>query len=162
MGESTTRKIPQCALMVVGLTTIILAALGLWSNYSTLILDYSVTLEGFGQKADLSKFYVMFYRMSAICAVLYLLLLVTGVQLIRKKINWPFVLLAVVVLEVVYVLAVGWLWAHSPNAASIAAASGISSGGLMYQGYVAFPIWGPALTLWARHRMLAPVVSSDL
>ena len=148
--------------MAVGSSAIIFAVVGLCYNYSTLIVDYSVKLEEIGKEADFTKFYVMFYRMSAICAVLYLLLLVTGVQLIRKKCNWAFVLLAVVVLEIIYVLAIGWLWAHSPNAASIAAASGISTGGLMYQVYVAFPIWGPSLTLWARRRMLVPVMVPDL
>jgi hypothetical protein len=100
--------------------------------------------------------------MSGICVALYVLLLTSGVQLIRNKPNWAFVLLAVVVLEIAYFLDVGWLWAHSPNAVSIAAASGVSSGGLMYQVYVVFPIWGPLLALWARRKILAAVAAPDL
>jgi hypothetical protein len=99
--------------------------------------------------------------MSVICVGFYMLLLASGVQLIRKKTNWAFVLLAIVVLEIAYFLVVGWLWAHPPNRVSIAAASGVSSGGLMYQIYVVFPIWGPLLALWARRRILATVAAPD-
>ena len=99
--------------------------------------------------------------MSVICVVFYMLLFAAGVQLIRKKSNWAFVLLAIVVLEIAYFLVVGWLWAHSPHRASVAAASGVSSAGLMYQAYVVFPIWGPLLALWARQRILTTASVAD-
>jgi hypothetical protein len=155
-------KIPQSTLTIVGLATVILAVFGLWYNYSTLLLDYSLPLEQSSKTHDVTDFYPIFYTMSVICVVFYVLLLASGVQLIRKKPNWAFVLLAIVVLEIAYFLVVGWLWAHSLNGVSIAAASGVSSGGLMYQVYVVFPIWGPLLALWARRRILATVAAPDL
>ena len=148
--------------MIVGLATVIVAALGLWYNYSTLLLDYSLPLEQSGKTHDLTNFYPIFYTMSVICVGFYLLLLVSGVQLIRKKTNWAFVLLAVMTLEIAYFLVIGWLWARSPNGASIAAATGVSSRGLMYQVYVLFPIWAPSLALWARRRILERVAAPDL
>jgi hypothetical protein len=128
---SSTEKISQGTLTIVVLATVVLAILGLWHNYSTLLLDYSLSLEDLGKKADLSNFYRIFYTMSGICVILYVLLFASGVQLIRRKTSWALVLLTVVVFEIAYFLVIGWLWAHSPNAASIAAASGVSSAGLM-------------------------------
>jgi uncharacterized membrane protein YozB (DUF420 family) len=147
-------KIPRHTLTVVGVTTVVLAMLGLWYNYSTLFLDYSLPLEQSGKEHALQNFYPIFYRMSVICIVFYLILLASGVQLIRKKTGWVFVLLGVVVMEVLYFLFVGYLWAHSPSGFSVAAATGVSTGGLSYQVYVGFPVWGPLLALWARRRIL--------
>jgi hypothetical protein len=136
---------------------VLLAMLGLWYNYSTLFLDYSLSLQDSGKEHDVQNFYPIFYTMSVTCIVFYLLLLASGVQLIRNKTGWAFVLLAVVVAEVLYFLFVGYLWAHSPARFSIAAATGVSSGGLTYQIYVLFPLWGPLLALWARRRILTTV-----
>jgi hypothetical protein len=113
-------KIPQGTLTIVGLATVVLAVLGLWYNYSTLLLDYSLPLQQSSKEHDVTDFYPIFYTMSVICVGFYMLLLASG------------------------------------------AASGVSSGGLMYQIYVVFPIWGPLLALWARRRILATVAAPDL
>ncbi len=140
--------------MVVGVTAIVLAMLGLWYNYSTLFLDYSLLLEQPEKEHEFENFYPIFYTMSGICLGFYLILIASGVQLIRKKTGWAFVLLAVVLVELSYFVIVGYFWVHSPCRFSIAAASGVSSGGLMYQAAVVFPIWGPLSALWARERLL--------
>ena len=149
-------KLPQHTLTFVGGGSIIVAGLGLWFNYSTLVLADSFPLGQMIKEHDLKNFYPIFYTMSAICIAFYVILLACGVQLIRKKSGWGFVLLTVVVLELLYFTLVGWLWAYSPYRFSIGAATGISSGGLMYQAYVVFPIWAPLLSLWARRRMIRP------
>ncbi len=155
-------QIPRYTLTVVGVTTVVFAMLGLWYNYSTLFLDYSLPLEQSGKEHDIQNFYPIFYTMSVICIVFYVILLASGVQLIRKKTGWAFVLSGVVAVEVLYFVFVGYLWAHSPSRFSIAAATGVSTGGLTYQIYVLFPVWGPLLALWARRRILTTVAVADL
>jgi hypothetical protein len=70
---SSGRKIPQGTLTIVGLATVVLAVLGLWYNYSTLLLDYSSPLEQSSKKHDVTDFYPIFYTMSVICVVFYVL-----------------------------------------------------------------------------------------
>lgn len=145
-------KIPDRALVGVGITSAVLAVLGVWYNSTTLFADYSAVLVDLEKENDLSNFYAVFYTMSGICIAFHLSLLLSGIQLIRKKTNWVFVLSAIVITEIVYLLIVGQLWKNSVYGTSVAAATGVSSGGLMFQAFALFPIWAPATALWARHK----------
>ena len=158
----TSEKMAGYMLALVGVTSIIVGMLGLWFNSGALSAHFSSVIEDLGKEYDLKNFYPIFYMMLAICMVFYLTLVVSGIQLIRKKVGWVFVLLAVVVLEVFYFVTVGWLWAHSPYNYSIGAATGISSGGLMYQAKVLFPVWAPLIALWARRRIINQATTSAL
>ena len=144
------RRWPELAMMLTGGASIAFALLGLWYNSSTIFDGYFK----FGtQEPESEEFYAIFYFMSSICLGFFLALVVTGVQLIRRKIGWAFGLLAVVVLECMYVLAVGSMWRHPTLGHNIAAASGISSGGLSFQLLALFPLWGPAIALWSRAKL---------
>ena len=58
--------------------------------------------------------------------------------------------------EIVFFLILGMLWARSRHAMSIGAATGISSGGLMLQWFILFPVWAPIVVWLARQRLLEP------
>jgi hypothetical protein len=130
------------------------AVRGILFNWYTLLADYSLKLTEFSKTHEMKGFYPIFYIMSAICVTFYLALMISGIQLIRKQTGWSFVLLGVVMVEFMYFMSLGALWANSPYNYTIGAASGISSGGLMYQVYTLFPLWGPLVALWARERII--------
>ena len=154
-------KNPDRALVMVGLGSVVLAILGLWYNSTTLFADYTAVIDDLKNENDLSHFYRALYAMSAICVVFYVGLFISGIQLIRKKVIWVFVLSGVIALEIGYFLLVGWFWTNSTYGYSIAAATGVSNGGLMYQVFSLFPIWAPATALWARRKKLLDNVISN-
>lgn len=158
---------PRRILVVVGVACILLALAGIGYNAITLTQDYSGTLQEFSNDPEydeesLSHFYTVFYALSGICILFYLLLAFTGVQLIRSKHNWVFVLLGIVVVEVLYFFMLGQSWRSPEYGLSIAAASGVSSGGLMFQAFVLFPLWGPLAAIWARSKIRKLHSENDL
>ncbi|HEY1269283.1 MAG TPA: hypothetical protein VGH16_18635 [Candidatus Binatia bacterium] len=149
------KDLPRYALIIVGVASIYVAVRGIWFNWGTLFADYTSRLTTELIKThDMSRFYPIFYIMSGICVTFYLVLIISGIQLIRKRTGWSFVLLGVVLGEFMYFMSVGALWANSTYNYTIGAATGISSGGLMYQVSTLFPVWAPLLALWAREKII--------
>ncbi len=149
-------KFPARAMTLVGVAGILFSTLGFWYNFQTIFMDFSgfhTEMEG---EVNPEYFYAAFYSMSGICIIFYSALFLTSIQLIRKQANWAFGLLAIVALELVYYLVIGMMWARSPYGMSVGAATGISSGGLMFQAVALYPLWGPVVALWARSRLTIP------
>ncbi len=135
----------RAALIGVGVSSVLLALLGLIYNMMSLRADFSA-LQG---QVDAPYFYPAFYIMSAICIVCYFALLYIGVQLMRGRTNVVLLLVLVVVFEILYSFAVGSLWLLPDYGMSIAAATGVANGGLMIQAFLLFPLWAPVVAFFA-------------
>jgi hypothetical protein len=142
----------QLTIRVVGIVALACAGFGLWYNFAT----FRAVLRERPDQADTPHFRKAFFVMSAICVVFYVALAWIGTEFIFGSSDRWAVFVAVLVAEVAYVLAVGMLWARSPHALSIAAATGVSNGGLVAQLLILFPIWAPVAIWLARERMAAP------
>jgi len=153
-------KGPRRTLIAVGVVSLLMAAGGAWYNVQYLTSDYSGVLEELGE--DPAKFYPVFYTMSGICILFYLLLAITGIQLMRLREQWSFVLVAIVVAEVAYWFSIMPLSTIPEYGDSIPSALGVSSGGLLFQVFILFPIWAPLAALWARKRILGEERRNDL
>ncbi len=145
--ETAPRRTGVWGIRVVATVGILGALLGLAYNASTLafssaILDAPDTPSAFGPHVA-----VAFYVLSGICIALYLLLLASGVQLLRDRLGWWRVLAAVCVLAIILWYSAGSMWRHPDWGLSIGAATGISMGGLMAQYIILFPVWAP-FVLW--------------
>ena len=138
-------KKPKIALVTIGVLSIIFGVLGLLYNAGTLFTDFSQAI----QENDQPYFYPAFYTMSAICITCYLVLLFIGVCLIRLNRIAAYLLPAVLIFEVIYFLSLGALWLIPNLGPSIAAATGVANGGLMFQFLTLFPIWASIIALWA-------------
>ena len=143
-AEETRRYLllPTAVLRGIGIVSILLAALGLLYNGVYFFADFgSIT-------KDLPYFHQAFYALSAISILCYAFLIASGIQFIRLKTRavWPFV-----VFEVIFFFAVGLLWLLPSIGPSIAAATGVAIGGMMFQGLLLFPIWAIPACLWAGH-----------
>src|SRR5262245_40767651 len=150
------RKLPVRALIAVGVTSLILGLIGISYNWVTLSVDYSSVPQEVDGEVVPAHFYTAFYLMSAICVTFYAALLVVGIQLIRQRSSWAYVLLAVIILEVLFYIGTGVMWRSSQYGLSVAAATGVSSGGLSLQIILLFPIWGPWIALWAHRKINHP------
>jgi len=141
-------NLPHHALRFVGVASLVFAGLGLWYNTGTLFTRFP---------PDPSEPYFLhaFYSMSAVCVVCYLTLLFVAVQFIRLDTSWLRLFTGVMVFEAVYFFSVALLWADSTVGRSVAAATGIANGGLMFQFVTLFLIWGPLLAGWAKRRIEA-------
>ncbi len=155
----TSNKAPERALIGVGIMSVIFAIFGLYYNYNTLFADYSLITKELSREYDLPNFYISFYIMSVVCITFYIVLFISGIQLIRKKTAWVLILIIVIVLEVIYFILVRFLSCNPTYGVSIAAATGVSSGGLMFQAFGLFPIWAPLIIFWARRKMIKKVNS---
>ena len=136
---------PKILLILIGIFSIILGALGLLYNAGTLFADFSSVTE----QNDQPYFYPAFYTMSAICITCYLILILIGICLIRLNRIAAYLLPAVLIFEVIYFFSLGVLWLIPNLGPSIAAATGIANGGLMFQFLTLFPIWASILALWS-------------
>ena len=96
--------------------------------------------------------------MSTVCILRYLCLMFIGIQLIRQRLNMVYLLTGVLIFEAAYFFSIPFLWIltfQSPKRGlSIAGATGIATGGLMFQFILLFPLWGPMLASRAKKRSL--------
>ena len=145
-------NIPKVTLRVVGVVSIALALLGFFYNGTTITADFSQLQN----EHDIPFFYPAFYVMSAVCLTCFVLLLVFGIKFFQLKPQAVPLFVLLLVFEVLYFLAIGPMWLLPSIGGSIAAASGVANGGLMFQAFILFPIWSIPASLWARRRLSDP------
>lgn len=136
-------KLPYHALRFVGGALVVFAGLGFWYNGSSLFAS-------FPPDPSTPYFSHAFYTMSAICLACYLTLLVIGVQFIRLNSSLLRLFIGVMVFEVVYFFILASFWMTPGIGMSVAAATGVANGGLMFQFITLFPLWGSLLARWAK------------
>jgi len=133
----------------VGVAGIIFAGLGLWYNGSMIFAE-------FPDDPSEPYFRHAFYTMSAICVACYSMLAYVGVQFVRAKSSPLRLFVGLMIFEVAYVFGLGAFWSTSRLGLSIAAASGVANGGLMFQLVALFPLWGSLLARWAKTQIELP------
>jgi hypothetical protein len=129
--------------------SIILATVGFWYNFSSLSASFSSLVK----EQDIPYFYPAFYTMSVICIACYVVLLLCGIQFVRLRAGVFPVFVGILIFEVIYFFSIGFLWVIPYIGKSIAAATGVANGGLMFQAFVLFPLWAPFLAGWAAKRI---------
>jgi hypothetical protein len=138
-------SIARIALALVGIVAIGLALVGCAYNALTLSADFSQLND-----PDVERFfYPAFYTMTAVCIGCYLLLFYIGVQMVRGKTSVTRLLVLLLVFEVLYFFTIGFLWMTPDYGTSIAAATGVANGGLMFQVFALFPFWAPVVAFLA-------------
>lgn len=151
-SPSVTVRRANTPAIVVGVFLLGTATLGLIYNATTM---FAALQDAFGPmllKGDLPYFYLAFIIMSAICVCCYIAILVCGVDLVRSRLRWARLVTLIMVFEVGYFFAVGWLWLEPTIGHSIGAATGVANGGLMAQFLILLPLWAPLVLWWAKSR----------
>ena len=147
---------PRRALRLVGIAGLIFAGMGLWYNGTSIF-------KGFPYDPTQPYFRHAFYAMSAICVACHLILAYLGVQFLRVRTSLLRLFVGLMVFEVAYIFGHGALFYTIPKLGlSIAAASGVANGGLMFQLLTLFPLWGWLLARWAKTRIELPPVDSTV
>jgi len=143
-------KTAKTTLRVVGIFTILIASLGLLYESRTLLFGF----QRFSPETDTPYFYHALYPMASLCIVFYILLIISGVHLMRYDIRILKLLNAVILAEILYFLLIVLVLINIPGIGlSIFTASGVANGGLMFQAWTLFPIWAPLLARWAAKRI---------
>jgi len=137
-------------MIMVGIVSIAVAAIGLLYNMISLFTDFSDLV----QEQGTVHFYPAFYTMSVICIACYIALLTCGVQFVRLRTNLLKLFVGVIIFEIVYFFSIGPMWLIPKIGMSVAAASGVANGGLMFQAFILFPLWAPFLAVWAARRIV--------
>jgi hypothetical protein len=106
--------------------------------------------------SDYPYFKIAYFSMTAVCILFLSALGFIGLKLTQKNDRYFKWLLTVLVSEIAYIFIIGlsWGWAGSEYVPSIAAATGVANGGLMFQGLSGFVLWAP-LILWFSARKRA-------
>jgi hypothetical protein len=141
-------------LIGVGIAALGFADFGLWYNAESFMAYRSGAFNDAATDVDVPYFDVAFLTLSGVCVVCFVALAWCGAQFLRRSLSplWLFILVASV--EILFVPVVGGLWLHPQYGRSIAAASGVSAGGLMPQVLVLFPLWAPVAVWFARKSLL--------
>ena len=152
-------RLPGAILTAIGSVALLCAGFGFLYNAESLAVAFRGGFERQVAEHDLRSFYPAFYVMSAFCIVFYVVLFWCGLRLLGRRANaaWPFSVLMVV--EVLYFLTVA-SFAPFADDLSVAGAFGVANGGLMAQGVILLPLWGPPSALWASRR-IASNASAD-
>lgn len=148
MEEKQTRRSANVPAVIVGVFAIGTALLGLSYN----AMSVSSALSGVFDSDDTPYFNEAFFLMSAICVSCQITLLVCGIDLVRSKLRWSRLVTLLLFFELGYVFAVGTLWLEPTIGRSVAAATGVANGGLMFQFFVLLPLWGPLLLWWTKSK----------
>lgn len=135
-------------LRIVGTMAILLAGLGI--SYNLLVL--SIILPNREHDPEIPYFLAAFVIMSTICIVCYILLIVAGVQFVRGKTGLARLFTGVLIFEVLYFFSVAAMWLMPKIGSSVAAATGVATGGLGLQIITLFPLWAPFVVRWATRK----------
>ena len=145
------QKWVNISLRGVGIVSVVVAVGGICYTLASL---FAVATGAIDQVAVVYKtphVHAAFYVMASTCMLFYGAVFVCGVQFIRLRSSFWWLFTAILGAEVAFHFLVGWLWSHPTLGSSIAGASGISSGGLMLQFFILFPLWAP-IAVWLAHR----------
>jgi hypothetical protein len=146
-------KSARIAFRVIGGLSLFFAVAGLLYNIGYL----TAIISAYKPDPEAPFFWYAFLIMSSICVVCYLLLIFLGIQFLRLRHQGIRIFVALMIFEIVYVLALSLLWNINMNqtvAMSIAAATGVANGGLMVQLVTLFPLWAPFVVFWASKQRL--------
>ncbi len=159
--DKVSSRLAKGVFLFVGVSCISLAFFGLCSNALSLFI---ILQKGDRfQRPDYPYFNVAFLVMSAICIICELTVFFFGISFVRLKSRaFPF-FVSLLVFEVVYVFSIGafgWGYPDRKISLSIAAATGVANGGLMWQLMTLFVLWAPILVGLARRELHQPEQSS--
>jgi hypothetical protein len=143
----------QTPVAVVALVGILTALFGIYYSGISVFAALGGRFSDLVVRQKLAYFYPAFYGMSGICIVCYLLLLMSGVNLLRAQLRWGWLLTGVLAFEVIYFFGVGALWLFPAIGMSVGAATGVANGGLMAQFLILFPLWAPVVLWWAMRKV---------
>ena len=145
----------RLSFIILGIVSILSSILGLL--YNLLFSAWGNHLGAFDilvKEKHLTYFFQAFYIMSGICLICYILLMICGIYFIRQKDRFVSMFVGVLLFEMLYFICLGFIndRLDEPYSVSIAAATGVANGGLMYQFFILFPIWGSALAIWMKRK----------
>jgi len=146
-------NIPKVVIRVIGILSIIMACLGLWYNTSSFFSFLNIV----EYDPEMPYFKPAFFIMSFVCVACYVALLVIGIEFVRLKLRFRRMFTGLLIFEVAYFISISILWSVPVRnfSMSVAAATGIANGGLMFQFITLFPLWAPLLIVWAHKRINA-------
>lgn len=151
-------RLPKISAIATGVIAILCAAFGLLYNAQSFVVAITGGFAEVIEQYDMAHFYPAFYVMSAICIVFYGLLFWCGVQFVRLRLGWAYVFTALLLVEVLYFLSIGFFgWHLDVVGMSVAGASGVGNGGLVVQFVILLPLWGPIAVIWAKRRIVPEV-----
>ena len=151
---------PRWIPVTLGIVAIVCAVLGLVYNAATLFFALQGAFEQVIHDFEAEHFYPVFYAMSAICVLSYAVLLWCGVQFLRSPAPPARTFTALLVFELLYFWSPGVLSQLPSVGLSIGAATGVANGGLVVQGAILLPIWGPPVALWLARRARGSAVAA--
>lgn len=147
-------NIARLTLRIVGTVLLICAGLGLLYNGASFYAVATGALETVRPEQPVPYLYQAFYVLSAICIACYVALVVCGVQFLRVSTSLIWLFVGVLAVEVIMWFATGRLWLHPTYGPSVAAATGISQGGLVPQFIILLPLWAPPVVWLARRSLV--------
>jgi hypothetical protein len=150
-------SLARFALAAVGVVTIGLALAGGWYNFGSIRADFS-TLP---RDLDAPYLYQALYSMSALCVAFYVFLFYVGIQFIPGRTDKTQLFVLVLVAEMLYFLAAESLWMMPRCGMSIAAATGVANGGLMFQALLLYPLWAPVIAYLAARQLKQETMESQ-
>lgn len=150
-------KTAKGVMIAVGSFSVLMAAVGLWYNLTTLSTNFA----DLAQEQNIPYFYPAFYAMSAVCIGCYIVLLTCGIQFIRLRTGLLKLFVGTIIFEVVYFFSIGTTWLVPGIGMSIGAATGVANGWLMFQALILFPLWAPFLARWAAGRLTGTDTASN-
>ena len=142
-------KKQMTVLRVVAVLTTTMAALGLLYNGSVLWTLLMNRQHDPGTPYFLPAFLIML----GLCTGFYVILLVLGICFVRGRTELVRVFTGLMRCEVIYFVLVVALWFMPRIGPSMAAATGVANGGLMFQGVILFPLWAPSAVKWAKRTL---------
>jgi hypothetical protein len=139
---------------VVGVVVLVCAGFGLLYNGASFYAVAAGALDTVQNEKPMPYLYQAFYVLSAACVACYIALAVCGVQFLRLSTSLIWLFVGVFIVEAIMWFATGRLWSHPTYGLSVAAATGISQGGLVPQFFILLPLWAPVVVWLARRSLV--------
>jgi hypothetical protein len=118
-------------------------------------MSFFSVIRSFEYDPEMPYFKPIFFIMSLVCVACYIVLLIIGIEFVRLKRRFRHIFAGLLIFEVAYFISISILWIFPVRnfSMSVASATGVANGGLMFQFITLFPLWAPILVTWAYKRI---------
>ena len=142
----------RLSLRSVGILAVLLGAAGLLYTAESAYRVVTGAIDQTVRESGAPHVYSAFFVMASVCVIFYLLVMFCGIHFLRLQSGLWWLFTTVLATETICYFSIGyWLWPHPKLGLSVAGATGISSGGLIFQFLLLFPLWAPIL-VYVAHR----------
>jgi hypothetical protein len=147
------KSFAKALIVSIGIVAILTGSLGIRYVVPSIQHALNGAFDDLVMKDGIRYFYPVFFISAGFCIACYIAMIGCGIALLRFRLRWAGLLIGVLIFEFVRWIVMAGMMTNPSIGPAIAAASGVATGGDMYQFFVLFPLWAPIALWWSKRQL---------